>query len=111
MASNRDTTGVYQEWRIRMNKCLICNKRLSDGLSWCNDCQNECEDLTDLAEIAEWAANRARDFEKEKAKVLIEALEKILNKEMALVDDNWCYESYCKFRAIKEALEEYKKEE
>ena len=62
-----------------MNNCPICNIE-TDDYGWCDDCAKVFpnEHLSYLHySMAEWAANRAREFEKEKVKVLMDEIERL----------------------------------
>jgi hypothetical protein len=59
-----------------MKTCPICNREPKYKTSWwCEDC-TIAYDNSD-GHIAEWAANRAREFEREKAKVLMDEIERL----------------------------------
>ena len=59
--------------------CPICNRETEGDLLWCGDCSDSNDDLITHfeEEVAEWAANRAREFEKEKTKVLVDEIERL----------------------------------
>lgn len=92
-----------------MTKCPICNRPKIDDLgSWCKSCHNNCPEEYD--EVAEWAANRARKFEKDMTRVLVKALEEIVNMERANKScDSGGYFYYC-VEVAQEALAEYEKD-
>jgi hypothetical protein len=87
-----------------MKNCPICGREKSNG--WCLDCSAKWEDLLGTAEyLAEWAADRAREFEKEKAKVLVEALKRISDSQNEESIYDFC-DSFS-IQCAEEALEEY----
>jgi hypothetical protein len=79
-----------------MTNCPICNQPLNNEYEcsylWCDDCTKSWESFlefgnTKFGDIAEWAANRARDFEKKKAEVLNPKTEDKLKSYLTLETD------------------------
>ncbi len=101
-----------------MKNCPICNQPLNNEYEcnylWCDDCTKSWESFlefgnTKFGDIAEWAANRAREFEKKKAEVLIDSLEEVMDMRHGS-DYRYDCEGYCHVEVAQEALEKYRNE-
>lgn len=59
-----------------MKNCPICNRKIVEDKKWCKDCLYKFQEYNQYQtiNIAEWAANRARKFEREKAEVLMDEI-------------------------------------
>jgi hypothetical protein len=67
-----------------MKTCPICNREERLYFRFCDECMDDMPNINQDgigdSDVAEWAADRAREFEREKAKGLVDEIERLQKK-------------------------------